>query len=226
MRIVYSLPLCLALFSSVSWAEEKSAPSAKTDKPAAAKPAPQEETLDDLVGQAPEKAPEPAAKPAEKAAAADDTVTDDNDATPEAPPPTALAPVKAEIGMQRTVGPYELGPLDCRVLDGAGIERILPTALTAGEEPDLICRVLVTQPPNVVPATHHLSLHVFLGGRIVYQQKRNVRMSSLGRRSLVFVVPADRFTSFESTRVVIRATLSMPAKPATREVRFALETLD
>lgn len=201
----------------------KAAPGDKTAPPAT-KPVKKEESLDDLLN----KAPENAVKPAEPTTAGTENsaTTESADLTPEAPAPTAFTPVAKVETRSRTLGPYELGPVDCRVLDDAGIERILPSMLNAGEEPDLLCRVLVVQPPNVAAVQHDLSLNVFVGSRLAYQQTRRVRMSSFGRRSILFVIPADRITSYETTQVIVRASLSMPAKPATREVRFSLETQD
>src|SRR5579871_434709 len=109
--------------------------------------------------------------------------TDDNDATTEAARPTVLAAI-APASAPRRPGPYELGALDCRVLDGAGIERLLPKKMTTGEEPDLLCRILITQPATVSLAPHELTLTVTVGNRATYQQVRPVRMSSVGRRAL------------------------------------------
>lgn len=151
--------------------------------------------------------------------------TDDNDSTAEAARPAALTAV-APATSPRRPGPYELGALDCRVLDGAGIERILPKKITTGEEPDILCRVLVTQPATVQLAPHELTLTVMLGNKATYQQVRTVRMSSVGRRALVFLVPADRISSEDAARVTMRATLSGPANPPSREVKFNVEPAD
>src|SRR5436189_271540 len=85
------------------------------------------------------------------------TAAADTDSTTEAARPTALTAV-APTSVPRRAGPYELGPLDCRVLDGAGIERLLPKKITAGEEPDILCRVLITQAATVQLAPHELTL--------------------------------------------------------------------
>ena len=51
--------------------------------------------------------------------------------------------------------------------------------------------------------------------------------SSVGRRSLVFVIPADKISSDDATQVRIQAVLSAPATPGGgRLVKFAIETLD
>jgi hypothetical protein len=152
-------------------------------------------------------------------------ITDDNDTTAEAVRPKALEAV-APATRPRAMGAYELGALDCRMLDGAGIERILPKKMIAGEEPDLLCRVLVTQPATVAMAAHTLTLTVSVGGKATYQQARTIRMSSVGRRSVVFVVPADRISSEDAATVAMRAVLSAPAKPPTREVKFVVEPAD
>src|SRR5438477_161158 len=79
----------------------------------------------------------------------------------------------------------------------------------------------VTQPPTAAAAPHQLTLTVQLanaaGVRATYQQSRNVRMSSIGRRAVLFVVPADRITTDDGAQVTLKVTLSAPAKPATRE---------
>jgi hypothetical protein len=112
------------------------------------------------------------------------------------------------------------------MLDGAGIERILPKKIIAGEEPDLLCRVLVTQPATASTATHKLTLTVTLGEQATYQQVRSVRMSAIGRRAVVFIVPADRISSEDKAQVTMRAVLSAPAKPGTREIKFTVEPAD
>ena len=58
------------------------------------------------------------------------------------------------------------------------------------------------------------------------QQSRNVRMSSIGRRAVLFVVPADRITTDDGAQVTLKVTLSAPAKPATREVKISVESED
>jgi len=159
--------------------------------------------------------------PAQPAAPA----TDDNDGTAEAPAPTPLAAMPATVARGR--GPYQLGALDCRVLDGAGIERILPPKLVSGEEPDLLCRILVTQPASVASQPHQLTLTVSVGDRQTYREVRAVRMSSIGRRALVFVVPADRIATDNNAPVLIHAALSAPAQPAAgQSVEFSVETED
>lgn len=164
-----------------------------------------------------QKAP---AKPVEVA-----PVTDDNDNAGEAVRPKALEAVRP-AAQPRRPGPYEMGPLDCRMLDGAGIERLLPPKFIAGEEPDLLCRIVVTQPATVTTAPHALTVTVNVGANATYQQKRNVRVSSIGRRALVFVIPADRISSEDLARVVVRADLSAPANPASRTIKFNVEPAD
>ena len=166
------------------------------------------------------------AGPGAKATTPSAPPTDDNDATGEATRPKALVAV-AGTDKPRVRGPYELGPLDCRVLDGAGIERILPSRIVAGEEPDLLCRTVVTQPPTVATQAHELTLSVYVGQRETFHQTRNVRMSSIGRRALVFVVPADRIATYDPATVKIQALLSAPADPPTgRHVKFTVESED
>src|SRR5258706_482307 len=58
------------------------------------------------------------------------------------------------------------------------------------------------------------------------QQVRSVRISSAGRRAVVFVVPADRISSEEAARVTMRAQLSGLSKPGVREVKFVVEPAD
>ena len=48
---------------------------------------------------------------------------------------------------------------------GLGIERVLPKRVTAGEEPDLLCRIQVEQPPTVSTEAHTVTLAVNVGGR-------------------------------------------------------------
>lgn len=176
-----------------------------------------------------------AAKPGDRVATATKTPakpeepppppTDDNDTTAEAARPVALEAVKPATSPRRP-GAYELGALDCRMLDGAGIERVLPKKITAGEEPDLLCRVLVTQPPTVATAVHELALTVALGNKITYQQVRTVRVSAVGRRSIVFIVPADRISSEDAAKVTMKVVLSAPAKPPAHEIKFVVEPAD
>ena len=206
---------------------ERGAPPSSDQPPATALPARQPPHAPDAavgVDKAPAKAPsvKPMAKGAEQPAA---PVTDDNDTTGEAVRPTALKAVQP-IARPRLPGPYELGELDCRMLDGAGIERLLPKKIVAGEEPDLLCRVLVTQPATVAATTHALTLTVLVGSKPTYQQQRSVRISSVGRRSIVFIVPADRISSEDAAAVTLRAVLSAPAKPPNREVKFVVEPAD
>ncbi|MSP61159.1 MAG: hypothetical protein EXR72_12605 [Myxococcales bacterium] len=163
------------------------------------------------------KTPKPVEAPA--------PVTDDNDTTEEAVRPAALEAVRP-VAQPRNPGAYEMGALDCRMLDGAGIERILPKKMMAGEEPDLLCRVIITQPATVATASHTLTLAVTVGAKATYQQVRSVRVSTIGRRSLVFIVPADRISSEDAARVTLRATLSGLAKPPMREVKFVVEPAD
>ena len=215
------------------------------------KPKEKKETLEQLLQEAPPPASEahdaaatpgqrkvasatnPAEKPADKAAnpavhvaaPAVDTAppTDDNDGTTEAARPAALQAVKSK-GEPRHRGPFELGPLDCRVLDGAGIERMLPKKVVAGEEPDLLCRVVVTQPPTVMSESHQVTLTVNVGPKETFRQVRKVRMSSIGRRALVFVIPADKVASYDAAEVRLLASLSPPALPGGgREVKFVVE---
>lgn len=206
---------------------------------------PPEETIDQILernapppsDQPPEKAaPTAPAPPADKAGAPTKAaakpegpppapLTDDNDTTAEAARPKALEAVKP-TARPRVPGPYELGELDCRMLDGAGIERVLPKKIVAGEEPDLLCRVMVTQPATVATASHSLTLTVVVGSKPTYQQQRAVRVSSVGRRSLVFVIPADRISSEDTAKVSLRAQLSSPAKPPSRELGFVVEPAD
>ena len=153
------------------------------------------------------------------------TGTDDNDASPEAAKVAKLEAVKQE--KQKHRGPYQLGQLDCRTLDGAGIERVLPGQIVAGEEPDILCRVVVTQPGDIVSEEHSLTLSVLVGGKETWKQTRKVRMSNIGRRSLVFVIPMDKISSDDPTTVTMSAVLSPPADPgAGRVVKFKVEALD
>ncbi len=130
------------------------------------------------------------------------------------------------MAQPRKTGAYELGPLDCRMLDGAGIERVLPKKLIVGEEPDLLCRIVVTQPATVASAPHTLTLVTKMGDQTTYQQAREVRISSVGRRALVFVIPADRISAEDGGKVTINISLSDLAKPATREVQVVMEPAD
>ena len=162
------------------------------------------------------------AKPAEPAA----PLTDDNDTSAEAAKPAVLAAVQ-QTGETRRRGPYDLGPLDCRVLDGAGIERLLPPRIVAGEEPDILCRVVVTQPANVLTTEHDVTLSVTVGPKETFRQTRRVRIGSVGRRAMVFVIPADKISSDDAAQVKLHALLSAPATPGGgREVKFTVETED
>lgn len=223
---------------------------ARADQPAKGKP----ESLDEILNQAASAAeapkPEPAPAPAKEAPAKEIKVaaaarapskpaapatpagppppppTDDNDGTGEAPAPGQLTAV-APSSTPRRRGNYQLGPLDCRVLDGAGIERLLPKKVVAGEEPDVLCRIVVTQPGDVLSEEHNVSLAVLVGGKQTHKETRKVRISSIGRRAMVFVIPAERIASEETALVTLQALLSQPATPAAgQSVKFTVETED
>ena len=189
-------------------------PAGPRDQPA---PAPPSDTPGDEAAPVPTKKPP---KPVEVA-----PPTDDNDGTQEAARPKALEAVQP-VAQPRRPGPYELGALDSGILDGAGIERLMPAKITAGEEPDLLCRIVVTQPATIATSPHLLTVTVNVGATATYQQKRSVRVSSVGRRAIVFVIPSDRISSEEAARVTIRADLSAPANPASRTLKFAVEPAD
>jgi hypothetical protein len=78
----------------------------------------------------------------------------------------------------------------------------------------------------VAAAEHTLTLTVALGSRATYQQVRNVRIGSVGRRAIVFVVPADRISAEDPVKVTMRAVLSGPARPPMREIRFSVDPAD
>jgi hypothetical protein len=249
MRIIHAALALTLLVGGAAFAEDKGG-----KKGAPPKGPVKEETIDDILASKPDPPPpddkppedakppevkpadtKAAAKPADKVAAATKAPakpeepppppTDDNDTTAEAARPVALEAVKP-TSVPRKPGAYELGALDCRMLDGAGIERVLPKKITAGEEPDLLCRVLVTQPPTVATAVHELTLTVAVGSKITYQQIRTVRVSAIGRRSMVFIVPADRISSEDAAKVTMKVVLSAPAKPPAHEIKFVVEPAD
>jgi hypothetical protein len=154
------------------------------------------------------------------------TGTDDNDATSEAARPEQLQAVQSN-GAVRRHGPYELGRLDCRILDGAGIERLLPRKIVAGEEPDILCRIIVTQPADVASEEHTLSMAVSVGSKETFRQVRKVRISNVGRRAMVFIIPSDKIASDDTTKVKVSAQLSAPAMPGTGQAaEFTVETQD
>lgn len=207
----------------------KAAIKTKEDPNAAAKPA---EVKKDLKQEAIKKLEAEKLKKkeeAEKAAASVEapvpTGTEDNDDAAEAAKVTKLEAVKQAA--KRHIGPYELGNLDCRTLDGAGIERVLKSEIVAGEEPDVLCRIIVTQPGDIASAEHSLTLSVLVGGKETWRQQRKVRMSSIGRRAMVFVIPMDKIASDDETTVTFSAVLSPPATPgAGRQVKIKVRPLD
>ena len=233
MRTTLLAVFALLLSTATAFAGDKPTPAKGAGKPPA-------ESVEDVMEQAAsagnrpeETTPPPKAeekKPEEKKPAAAKTPapphaaqpaqpqqpgpppTDDNDASAEAAAPTALVAVQ-QTGETRRRGPYELGKLDCRILDGAGIERLLPSKIVAGEEPDILCRIVVTQPANVATLPHTLTLTVTVGANETFRQVRKVRISSVGRRAMVFVVPSDKISSDDPAQVKLHALLSSPASP-------------
>lgn len=193
-------------------------------------PPKQSESLDDLLDQA------TGGEPSTPGAASPDggagATTNAQPAPPANPPPPVVGPgpvtpPPAPEPPVRHPGPYGLGPLDCHVLDGFGRERALPKQFAAGEEPDLLCRIGVVQPPNVSSADHELTLTVYVSGRETYRQARPVRMTAAGQRVMLFIVPAERIASFDPADVVVRAVLSPPARPpAGQGVAFRVEPED
>ena len=104
---------------------------------------------------------------------------------------------------------------------------MLRSELVAGEEPDVLCRVIVTQPGDIVSSEHSLTLSVLVGGKETWKQQRKVRMSSIGRRAMVFVVPMDKIASDDEAIVTFNAVLSQPATPAGgRIVKVKVRPLD
>ena len=199
---------------------------AKPVKPSPGKPAAKPDITLDAIDSAPATGKPAPVKPAPaRPAPPPERVTDDNDVTEAAPPPPVLRQVPG-ANLARRPGPYDLGELDCRVLDGAGVERLLPKKMVSSEEADVLCRVIVTQPQGVAAAQHTLTLSVLAADKVVYSQVRPVRIGSVGRRAIVFVVPADRFASDDNVRITVRVELSAPARPAVRDAKFSIETLD
>lgn len=124
--------------------------------------------------------------------------------------------------------PYDLGALDCGELDKESGLRPLRPSHTAGDDLDILCKVTVSlsdKSPGS-PKSHSVKLTVLQSGKTTFEQARDARVLTPGKRVVLFVVPAEKLPT-EAGKVLIRAELSKPAnKPGMKEVSFDLVAED
>lgn len=124
--------------------------------------------------------------------------------------------------------PYDLGAMDCGELDRDSGLRPLRTTHTAGDDLDILCKVTVSLADKTPgsPKTHTVKLTVQQGGKTSFEQVRDTRVLTPGKRVVLFVVPAEKLPT-EAGKVHIRAELSKPAnKPGFKEIGFELVAED
>ncbi len=124
--------------------------------------------------------------------------------------------------------PYDLGTMDCGELDKESGLRPLRPSHTAGDDLDILCKVTVSlsdKSPGS-PKAHTVKLTVQQGGKTTFEQVRDARVLTPGKRVVLFVVPAEKLPT-EAGKVQIRAELSKPVnKPGFKEVGFDLVAED
>lgn len=124
--------------------------------------------------------------------------------------------------------PYDLVSMDCGELDKESGLRPLRPSHTAGDDLDILCKVTVAlsdKSPGS-PKAHTVKLSVQQGGKTTFEQARDARVLTPGKRVVLFVVPAEKLPT-EAGKVQIRAELSKPVnKPGFKEVGFELVAED